>query len=62
MITYGPGPTGLRNLQKMFHLFENVPVQEWIEPGQRVLTKDELGITGLQNLQEWASNYELPGL
>ncbi len=48
---------------KMLAFFEHVPSTEWIEPGRKVLTREALGVTGLQSLWwERAKGYELPSL
>ncbi len=57
-----PWPTWAEEFAKMFAFFENVPIPEWMLPGQKVLTKDELGLTEFQTLEQWAQNYELPAL
>ncbi|KAK1758900.1 hypothetical protein QBC47DRAFT_420024 [Echria macrotheca] len=57
-----PWPHWAEEFAKMFDFFENVPVQEWLVPGQQVLTRNELGITELESLQEWAKRYELPSI
>lgn len=55
-----PWPTWAEEFAKMFALFENVPISEWILPGQKILTKDNLGLSEFQTLKEWAQSYELP--
>ncbi|KAH8645418.1 hypothetical protein BX600DRAFT_534344 [Xylariales sp. PMI_506] len=57
-----PWPSWAEEFAKMFDLFEKVPIPEWLVPGQKVLTKDELGLTGFQTLKEWVQTYELPAL
>jgi len=57
-----PWPTWAEEFAKMFAFFESVPVPEWLVPGQKVLTKDDLGVTGLESLREWAERFELPDM
>jgi len=55
-----PLPNWAEEFAKMFEYFEKVPLQEWSKPGKTILTKETLGVTGLQGLQAWAESWELP--
>jgi hypothetical protein len=57
-----PWPSWAEEFAKMFSYFENVPVSEWLVSGQKVLTKDDLGLTQFETLRQWAEKYDLPRL
>ncbi|KAL4995571.1 hypothetical protein BDV10DRAFT_202863 [Aspergillus recurvatus] len=55
-----PWPRWSEEIALMMDYFQFIPVQEWIEPGVRVLTAEDLDVKPVQTMEEWARTYELP--
>ncbi|KAL4744696.1 hypothetical protein BDW72DRAFT_212266 [Aspergillus terricola var. indicus] len=55
-----PWPRWAEEFALMMDYFQFVPMQEWVEPGVRVLTAEDLGVRPVQTMEEWARTYELP--
>ncbi|GAM41321.1 hypothetical protein TCE0_042f14359 [Talaromyces pinophilus] len=55
-----PWPRWSEEFALMMDYFKFVPLQDWTEPGLNILTAENLDVTPVQTLEEWAKTYELP--
>lgn len=61
--TIWPHPSWAEEFALMMDFFEHVPVQEWLDPKQKVMTAEHLGIGAeLETMEQWAQTYKLPEL
>ncbi|RDW84104.1 NmrA/HSCARG family protein [Aspergillus mulundensis] len=55
-----PWPRWAEEFALMMDYFQFVPPHDWIEPGVKVLTAQDLDVQPVQTMEEWVESYELP--
>ncbi|KAJ6784130.1 hypothetical protein PWT90_07280 [Aphanocladium album] len=58
--TLFPWPRWSEEFALMMNFFDNVPATEWIDPGTNVRMAQQLGITAVVTVEDWAKTWQLP--